>query len=55
MVKEYSVNYLFCLFACCGTSMCIHPLCQHHDINTVWYQGGPLVNIFHYLSLLVTL
>ena len=43
MVKEYPVNYLFCLFACCGTSMCIHPLCQHHDINMVWYQGGPLV------------
>ena len=40
MVKEYPVNYFFfCLFACCGVSSCIHPLCQNLDGDMVWFQG----------------
>ena len=46
-VKQYPVDYLFYLFACCSNPICIHPLCQdavEHDSNVVWYPGGPMVN-----------
>ena len=45
MVKEYPLNYIFCLIAQCGNESCIHPLCQSavDTMKMVWYPGGPLI------------